>query len=120
MLRLCAAMLLLLGVHDAHAALLEIKTGDDFMVICKDVYEDNYGKTREEVEMIGFCFGYMEGIRGMSRESSHYCIPNDVASKELIKTVYRFMQNHPEILSRHPYVSVTHSLASAFPCRRGR
>jgi hypothetical protein len=120
MLRLCAALVLLLGVQNAHAAFLGIKTGDEFIAVCKGVYEGNYGKTREEVEMTSFCLGYMEGVRCMTREGSHYCIPNETDNKELVTTVYRFLLNHPEILARPPYVSVTHSLASAFPCRKYR
>ena len=120
MLKMFAVLMLLLNVQYAHAAFLGMKTGDDFVAVCKGVYEGNFGKTREEVEMTGFCFGYMEGVRSMSRESSHYCIPNETDNKDLVKIVYKFMLNHPEILSRPPYVSVTHSLASAFPCKRSR
>lgn len=120
MVRLCAALVLLLWAQSAQAAFLEMKSGEDFIAICKDVYEDAYGKTREEVEKISFCYGYMEGVRCMGRESSHYCIPNEVDSQKLIKVVYRFMLNHPEILPRPPYGSITHSLASAYPCRRSR
>jgi len=103
---------------NAHADVFSIKTGNDFLRICKNIYEGSHGKTRDEVEMTGFCLGYIEGIRSMNRENHHYCIPAEAESSDLVKIVYKFMQNHPEILDKHPCVSVTHSFSGAFPCKR--
>jgi len=36
----------------------------------------------------------------------------------LVKIAYRFMQNYPEVLDRHPYIAIMHSLAGTFPCRK--
>jgi len=64
-------LVLLFAANIAWADTVQIETGHDFLRVCKDVFEENFGKTRDEVEMTGFCLGYLEGIKCTSRDNYH-------------------------------------------------
>ena len=82
-------------------------TAQELLQMCGSSFNTDYG----------YCAGYVTGVADELLGSASACHKTSVKSQQLRDITVRYIEKHPESLTR-PARSVTaEALAAAFPCR---
>jgi hypothetical protein len=63
----------------------------------------------------GLCKGI---VRGVWAVSPSVCAPQDVTAGQVVRIVYKYLQDHPEQLQLYDARLVDMALTQAFPCKK--
>ncbi len=74
----------------------------------------------------GYCIGYVDGIDEMTnminitREPSKraFCRPENATTRQIVRVVYKYLEDHPEELHEDAYFLAIKALQNAFPCKK--
>lgn len=100
--------------------------GRKLQQMCKEMAKDELPITNPAAA--GFCAGYIDGVTDAAVvcvklvhrvEDLGFCIPAEVAkpeTRETIKVVAKYLDNHPERLHEWALLLVMKALHDAFPC----
>lgn len=72
---------------------------------------------------IGWCLGYVEGIRDTAhiyqsifKENKVYCIPQGVENGQIIRVILKYLNEHPHMLHEHESLLGMLSIRNSFSC----
>jgi hypothetical protein len=63
----------------------------------------------------GYCLGFVDGI---AQTSPSVCLPSGVQTRQAVRIVVKFLQDHPEKLNQYGAILSNTALSQAFPCSR--
>jgi hypothetical protein len=94
--------------------------GNTFIVACKaavlKINDDSWQSTKQEAHDSGYCMGFVSGIAETmnSDEGVDFSDPA-ITRDQLIRVVQKYMEDHPEQLSKPASWLVRQALIKAFP-----
>lgn len=102
-----------LNVARADANLLLEACSKHIRVIEQDNDFDNENDFR-----LGYCMGFVKGVRGASTAAPHgiFCIPHEVTTDQLIRVLHKFLTDNPNMLHEPENMIAFLALEGAFPC----
>src|SRR6185437_7302713 len=79
---------------------------------------DNPNQTLSQYESWrdGYCRGDIEGVVTAATLSSQICPSDGVTNSQIVRVVFKFIQDHPEKLNQRGAVLAFQALTQAFPC----
>jgi len=92
--------------------------GDELLRICEAASESGFARATD-------CLGYITGLSdtheafvALGLTSKQWCWPPEgVTNKQMARTVFRYLQDNPEILDRSAALLSTVALFEAYPCK---
>ncbi|SCW88564.1 MULTISPECIES: Rap1a/Tai family immunity protein [unclassified Pseudomonas] len=77
-----------------------------------------------DVAAMGYCVGVVNGVRGtlqnlngwMKNDHAKLCLPADYVESMGVKTVVRFLENHPDKLKSNAVSITMLALQAEYPC----
>jgi hypothetical protein len=123
MMRVLLAVLLL-GVSSVSFGATVFMSGNELQAYAKECDKYRAGeKTQEYFRSCGAGRAYVAGISDLysvlnSRWliEQHFCKPDDVSRDQLVATVRKYMDDHPEKLDSSGAGIIFDSLTEAYPC----
>lgn len=101
--------------------------GNHFIVTCKAAVREmdtnhNVGTgtgTRQDAYDVGFCQGLVNGVASsMNSDNDVDLVTSNPSTNQLIRVVEKYMDDHPEQLSKPAVWLIRVALQKAFPSRR--
>jgi Rap1a immunity proteins len=122
-----AAILLLASLANAqqtnpqHARRSPIRFNHDgnwLQSTCGEYVKDNPSDAVKVGACVGYITGFVEGwdLNGFASDGLRLCFPNGVTNEQLVKIVYKYLNDHPEELHLDAGNLVLHILNDTFPC----
>jgi Rap1a immunity proteins len=94
--------------------------GNHLITSCKSAVqkfdEPSREFTKQEVHNIGFCLGFVSGIADSAQDDANL---TGTTRDQLVRVVHKYLDDHPEELSKGAAWLVRHALVKAFPKARG-
>ena len=95
-------------------------TGDDLLKYCVSNDPNNSPKTRDENDLIVYCYGYVEGtiVSALIFDGKLFCLPKGLTPADMLMTTVNFFLAHPE---QKRYTAASSMFAAArerWPCPR--
>ena len=79
----------------------------------------NMGRTEPaRLTAAGVCVGFMVGVLETLRSVNLACIPKDIGNVQLVRTVLKEIEDHPERMRQDFGVSVRAAMMKSWPCRK--
>ncbi len=96
--------------------------GNTFVVECKAAIQKidsrDWQGTKQEAHDSGFCLGFVSGIAETMNEEEGVDFSDSAISRDqLIRVVQKYMEDHPEQLSKPASWLVRQALVKAFPVK---
>jgi hypothetical protein len=95
-------------------------TGEKLITLCKpavqELDEPSREFTREEDYNIGWCRGFVSGLADSIQDEANL---TDTSRDQIVRVVQKYLEDHPEELSKAASWLVRHALVKAFPKTRG-
>lgn len=89
---------------------------------CAEYVKDNPSDGVKVGACIGYVTGFVEGwdLNGFASNGLRLCFPNGVTNEQLVKIVYKYLNDHPERLHMEAGTLVLMILDDTFPCDSGK
>jgi hypothetical protein len=97
--------------------------GNTLLEHCTAAVQKMDGKTNVSLVRVGYCYGYIQGLIDMntlhtgSGLSPLFCLPQTLSNGHIARTLFEYLQNHPERLREYGGVLAVEAYMEAFPCK---
>jgi len=122
--QLTPALLIVLIAFFAVAAEQASADGNTLLEGCQDAVQFlDVDEVPKEGAFAGWCLGYLRGVSdtlkiARTKLDLNVCFPDGVGANQLVRVVFKYMKEHPELLHAHEMVLTLNAFSEAFPCSK--
>jgi hypothetical protein len=104
--------------------------GNTLLKACNAAVQyDDTGKTSGTAADVGYCYGFVEGVRNVlaiwrisanshHESGPHVCMPNEgIENGQAARIIVKYLKDHPEELHEFASLLAMEAFQNAFPCR---
>ena len=117
-LLLITALVMTLPVGATDQANFPSTSGRAFNLYCLALDKPN--PTPGDSLYLIMCLGYADGLVDGSRVHAEppYCLPEDVDRKGVVRTILKYIEQHPTVIDERTVKIVRPALIETFPCSK--